>query len=46
MTEMEITYREVDVLLYPNIQMPTGQRAELMRLGKYRRMTIKYEKRY
>ena len=44
MTEMAITYKEVDGLLYPNIQMPTGQSEELKRLGKYGRMAMKYLK--
>lgn len=42
MSEMVLTYTEVDGLLYPNIQMPEEQTKELQKLGKYGRMAMKY----
>ena len=38
----EMTYHEVDGLLYPNIEMPTEQTEAMKSLGKYGRMAMTY----
>ena len=41
---VEMTYHEVDGLLYPDIEMPVEQDKELLQLGKYGRMALQYLK--
>ncbi|HGL3844231.1 TPA: TnpV protein [Enterococcus faecium] len=40
----EMTYHEVEGLLYPDIQMPEEQEKNLKNLGKYGRMAMNYLK--
>lgn len=40
----EMTYKEVDGILYPEIQLPVDQEKELRKLGKYGRMAMDYLK--
>ena len=44
MTELALTYHEVEGLLYPDIQMPEEQEKTLTNLGKYGLMAMNYLK--